>query len=139
MTIIWYMVPQTSTATDRFFLSSRAIFGPFTPEELKKFKKCLEISAFYTSVQKIMTICYTVPQIWCVMDVIVIFHFGLFLAFYSPNTRKNENFKNMEKMPGDVVIVHVHHKLQWCMVPEIWCKTESWKDGWTDRRTEKVT
>ena len=43
-------------------------------------KKPLEISSFYTSVPKVMTICYTVPKIWCMMDVIFIFHFGLFFA-----------------------------------------------------------
>ena len=34
----------------------------------------------YTSLPKIMIICYIVPEIWCVTDVIVIFHFGLFFA-----------------------------------------------------------
>ena len=46
----------------------------------KKKKKWLEISSFYTSVPKLIIICYTVPEIWCMMDVIVIFHFGLFFA-----------------------------------------------------------
>ena len=35
---------------------------------------------FYTSVPKIMIICHTFPEIWHVMDVIVIFYFGLFFA-----------------------------------------------------------
>ena len=47
----------------------------------KKRKKDLEISLFYNSVSKIMIICYTVPEIWCVTDVIAIFHFGFFFAF----------------------------------------------------------
>ena len=46
----------------------------------KKWKKRLEISSFYTSVPKIMIIGYTVPEIWQVTDVIVIFHFGQFFA-----------------------------------------------------------
>ena len=46
----------------------------------KKWKKNLEISSFYTSVPKIMIICYTVPEIWCVMDEIVLFHFGPIFA-----------------------------------------------------------
>ena len=29
-----------------------------------------------------MIICYTVPEIWCVTDVIVIFHFGIFFALF---------------------------------------------------------
>ena len=47
---------------------------------LKKWNKHLEILSFYKSVPKIMIICYTVPEIWCMMDVIVIFHFVLFFA-----------------------------------------------------------
>ena len=66
------------------------IFCPFTPLKtwnikiLKKWKKCLEISSFYTSAPKITIICYTVPKIWRMMDVIFIFHFGHFLPFYTP-------------------------------------------------------
>ena len=79
------------------YFSIWAIFCPFTPltaqnDSFKKWKKHQEISPFYTNVQKIMIICYTVPEIWCVMDVIVIFHFGLFFALLPPNSPKNENF-----------------------------------------------
>ena len=67
-----------------------AIFCPFIPltaqkhKIWKKWKKYLEISSFYTSVSKIMIICYTVPEIWCVTNVIVIFYFGLFFALLYP-------------------------------------------------------
>ena len=65
-----------------------AIFSPFTSltaqkikiKKKKQRKKHLETLSFYTSVPKIMLICYTVPEIWRVTDVIVIFHFGLFFA-----------------------------------------------------------
>ena len=63
-------------------------FLPFCPantlknENIKNEKKALEIS-FYTSVPKIMIICYTVLEIWCVTDVII-FHFGLFFALLPP-------------------------------------------------------
>ena len=50
----------------------------------EKKKKCLEIPSFYTSVPKIMIICYTVPEIWYVMDVNVIFHFGLYFSLLPP-------------------------------------------------------
>ena len=46
---------------------------------LKKWKKRLEIWSFYMRVTKIMIICYAVPEIWHVTD-IIIFHFGLFLT-----------------------------------------------------------
>ena len=50
-----------------FCLSFWTVFCPFTPltiqkiKILKKWKKPLEILSFYTSVPKIMIICYTVP------------------------------------------------------------------------------
>ena len=71
------------------FLSFLTVFYSFTPlKKLKPFeklkKKHLEISSFSTSLPKIMIICYTVLEIWCVMDVSVIFHFGLFFAFLPP-------------------------------------------------------
>ena len=66
----------------------------------KKWKKHPEIS-FYTSEPKIMIICYTVPGIWCVTDVIV--RWGTHLcAFFHPSicrapflrncTSSNHNF-----------------------------------------------
>ena len=83
------------------YFSFWTIFCPFTPltaqkiKILKKWKKHLEISSFYTSVPKIMIICYTVPEIWYVTDVIVIFYFGFFPPFYPPNSPKNQNLKKV--------------------------------------------
>ena len=54
-------------------------------ENFKKITKCLETSWFYIGVPKIMVICYTVPEIWCMMNVIV-FHFGLFFCPFAPLT-----------------------------------------------------
>ena len=55
-------------------------FTPNSPKNdiFKKMKKTLEISLFNKSVPKIMLICFTVPEIWHVTDIIVIFHFGLY-------------------------------------------------------------
>ena len=50
----------------------------------KKLKKRPEISSFYTSVPKIMIIGYSVPEMWRVADVIVVFHFGQFFALLPP-------------------------------------------------------
>ena len=44
-----------------------------------------------------MILCYIASEIWHMADVIVIFHFGLFLPFYPPSSPKNENFKTMKK------------------------------------------
>ena len=65
-------------------------FLPFYPlynpknKNFTKIKKTVEISSFYTSVPKIMILFYTVPEIWCVTDVIAIFYFGIFFALYTP-------------------------------------------------------
>ena len=75
-----------------WYFSLWAIVCPFTPltaqkiKSLKKQKKYLEISSFYTCVPKIMIRWNMVPEIWCMTDVIVISHLGYFLPFY-PLTR----------------------------------------------------
>ena len=127
---VWFLIYQARQTYDIWFLgSSLAIFCPFTPlkwkyhkiEKKKKKKKYLEIS-FYTSVPKIMIIGYTVPEIWHMMDVIIIF-LGYFLPFYCSNHQKNENVKKIKK----------HLEISWfytsagkfmiiCYTaPEIWC------------------
>ena len=121
------MVPEIWSATDRIFLLSWTFFCPFTPLTAQKIKiykkkkkkwkkKILQISSFYTRVPKIMIIGYTVPEIWHMRDVIVIFHFGQkfliygvrqnFLSFwaifcppptfYPPISSKNENLKKIK-------------------------------------------
>ena len=81
---------------------------------LKKWKKHLEILSFYMSVPKIMIICYTVPEIWHVADVILIFSFwAIFYPFTSLTTHKIK-IKKKEKNP-----VRYHH-FTWCMIPAIY-------------------
>ena len=69
----------------------------------KEWKKCQEIS-FYTLVPKVMIIGYTVPEIWCMAHVILFLILSYFLPFYPSNSPKNENFKRMKKMPGDIIL-----------------------------------
>ena len=70
------------------YFSFWAIFYPIpslTTQKIKIYKKerKLEISLFYNGTPKIMIICYTPPEIWCMTDVIV-FHFGPFFALLPP-------------------------------------------------------
>ena len=91
------MVLEIWSTTDRIFCYF-GHFCPFTPlttqkiKTLKKRKKFLEIS-FYTTVPKIMIICYTVPGIWRVTDVICVFFFlpscAIFCLF-TPQLPKKE-------------------------------------------------
>ena len=86
-----------------------ALLAPSSPknENFKTIKnKFLEISSFNTSVPKIIIICYNVPEIWCVTDVIVVFHFGLYFAPLAPKSPKNEYFETKQKNPGDIIILH---------------------------------
>ena len=70
---------------------------------------CLEISSFYTILPKIIIIGYTVPETWRVMDVIVIFYFGL--SFTPLTVRKIKiSKKKMKKIPGDIIILHKYTK-----------------------------
>ena len=91
------------------YFSFWAIFCPFIPlpawkiKILKKWKRHMEMSSFYTSVSKIMIICYTDPEIWHVTD-IIIFHFELFLPFYQNNSPKN--FKKMKETLDNIIILH---------------------------------
>ena len=85
----WFLRYEVQQAD--FISAFLAIFCPFNPitaqkmkYQSKKRKKQLEISSFYTGVPKTMIIDYTVPEIWHVTDVIVIFHFGLFFALLPP-------------------------------------------------------
>ena len=108
------MVPEIWSSTDRMFLSLWAIFCPFNSplsqtarkiKNWKKWKRHLEISSFYKIVPKIIIICYTVPEIWCVMDVIVIFHFGLCFSLLRPlTTPKNEKFEIMKKRSWGIIL-----------------------------------
>ena len=89
--------------------------------EIKHIKH-MEISSFYTGVPKIMMMAYTVPDIWQVTDVIVIFYFGLYFSLYPtppppppPNSPKNKNIKKMMKIPGDITILpKIHDHMLYC-------------------------
>ena len=49
-----------------------------------------------------------VPEIWCVTDVIVTSHFGLFFALLPPKQPKK--LKLMKKTLGDIIILHISTK-----------------------------
>ena len=110
-----------------------AIFCSFTPltaqkiKISKKWNKKLEISSFYTSVPKLMIICYTVPEIWCVMDVTFIFHFGPFFALLLPITA--QKLKISKKWKKDLEISSFYTIVPKIMiinytVSEIWHVTD---------------
>ena len=64
---------------------------------------------------------------------LIFFISGYFLHFYLPNGLKNQKLKNMKKIPGDIIILHMYTKnydqmIHGSWVPEIWCMTEEKSD-----------
>ena len=141
MTIIWYMVPDTWSMKDNF-LSFWAIFCCFTPLTnwkitiLKKFKKHLEILSFCTSAPKII-ICYTVPGIWHMTEVIFFPFWAIFCPF-TPNSPKNQNKKKKKKhlVISSFYTCVLKIMITWCTVPEIWCMMDRWMDRWKNWHIE---
>ena len=94
--IIGYTVPEIWDVADVIVIFHFPLFfallPPKQPEKQKfqkneKKKNQLKKSSFYTSVPKLMIICYNVPEIWCMTDVIAIFSFwAIFRPFYPPNS-----------------------------------------------------
>ena len=46
-----------------------------------------------------------VPEIQSATDKIFC-HFGQFIVFLPSKNLKNQNFEKMEKLPGDIIIIH---------------------------------
>ena len=103
---IWHMADVSIfiLSYQVFFLKLPAYTFPFyplnSPQKMKiskQWKKGLEIS-FYTSVPKIMIICYPVPEIWHVSDVIFIFHFGQWMfSPFTPLTAQKRKISKQRK------------------------------------------
>ena len=96
--LFWTICTFTSLKTQKFKI-------------LKKWKNHLEMLSFYTSVPNIMIICYIVPDIWHMMDVII-FHFGLLFACLPPLTiQKLKISKNEKNTWRYYHFTHVYQKL----------------------------
>ena len=134
--MICYTVPEIWHVTDVIIFHFGPFFALFS-QKLKFKKNLLEISSFYNSVPKIMIICYTVPEIQHVTDVIAIFHFGPFFTLLPPNSPKNQKFwKNERNAWRYHRFTYVYQKL-WSddvyMVPKILCVMYRWTDRKSDR------
>ena len=79
-----------------------------------------------------MTVCYTVPEIQRVTDVIFIFHSRLFFALLPPNNKKNQNLR-LEISSFYTFNKNYDHMMygSWDMV------RDGWADGWTDGKSDR--
>ena len=106
----WDMVPD-----GRNYLPFWVIFCPFTPitplkikikKKKKKKRKALEIPSFYISVLKIIIRRYMVRRNRCNSY----FSFWAIFCLFTnspPNDPKNQNFKKMKKLLGNIIILHI--------------------------------
>ena len=111
------------------YFSFWAIFCPFislTAQKIKikrkmkkkNKKKHLKIASFYICLPKIVIRC-TVPGIWCLTDVIVISHLGLFFDLLPPLTA--QKIKILKKYKKHMDVPKNHGQMMygsWDMVPD---------------------
>ena len=97
---------------------------------LKKWKKLLKISSFYTCVPKTRIIWGTVPEIWSEAD-ITFCHFRPFLPFYPPNDPENQKFEKMEKLSGDIIILHIYYNHMMYASWDMMCYRQNFLSFWT--------
>ena len=103
-----------------FFCHLGSFFSSFTAwknENFKKMKKTLEISSFYTSLPKFMIICYTVPEIWRVTDVLLFFILGYIFPIYKWKKMKQPKtwkFQKNEKKGLEISFYANHDHILYC-------------------------
>ena len=113
---VWCMINVIIFHFGPFFvLSQRHPPPPLPPpptnspknQNFEKTKKSLEIASFYTSVSKIMITCYTVPDIWCVINVII--NYFSFWAIFCPFTPPTPTPKQSKKSEMKKTACRYHH------------------------------
>ena len=108
--IIWCMVPDIWSATDRIFWYFGIFFWPFTPLTTQKIK-ILQKWTFHTIAPLMTIIWYMIPEIWTTKDRIFV-SLGQFLPFYPTNNPKNQKFQKNEKTWRYHHFKHVYQKQQ---------------------------
>ena len=82
------MFPEIWTVADRIFCHLDHFVPVYPPNNLKIKKKKMKnekstISLLYNGVPKTIVICYTVSDVWRIVDVTVIVHFGVSFTLLS--------------------------------------------------------
>ena len=156
MTIIWCMVLEIWSTTDKIFCHSGPFFAlPPPPPEfliildhfypftlvttwkikiLKNWKISLEILSFYTCVPQMTNTWCIVPEIWS-MTGRILGYFGSFFTLLPPPPLTTQKIKILKKWKKHLRISSFtcvpKIMIRWYTVPEKWCTAE--------RRMEKVT
>ena len=104
---------------------------PLTTRKIKIFKKWkkhldLEMSSFYTCVPKITIIWCMLPEIWNTTDITL--SFWAILCSFTPLLTPKVKIWNKSKSDLEILSYYTcvsWMKIIWCMVPEIWGRTNS--------------
>ena len=124
MTIIWCMVPEIWSMTDRELFVILDRFSKFwKTKTLITLHKCTKNHDH---------------MLYCAWDMApdksnCYFSFwSIFAPFYPANSPKNQNLKKWEKnlKISSFSTCVPKTMIRWCRIPEIWCTI----DGWTDRQ-----
>ena len=106
MTIIWCIVPEIRSTTDRIFCYSGLFFAILTALNiLKKWRQTWRYYHFINVCHK-----WQSHHVWFlkygVQRTTLFVILDRFLPFYPPNNLKNQNFKKMKKTPSNFIIFH---------------------------------
>ena len=112
MAIIWCMVSQIWSATDKLFCHSRPFFAllpPYGPRKSKFWKNEQHTWWYYHFTNAyhkwqsydVWFLRYEMKQ---TEFLVILDHF---LPFYPPNNPKNQNFEKLKKTPEDIVNLHM--------------------------------
>ena len=110
MTIMWCMVPEIWSVTDRIVCHFGPFFCPSTPnpknQNFEKIKKNTWRYYHFTNVYhkwQSYDVWFLRYGAWQTEFFVILDHF---LPFYPPNNPKNQNFEKLKKTPGDIIILH---------------------------------
>ena len=138
----WFLKHRAQQTEVLVILDNFLPFYPMT-QKIKILTKRLEISLFYKGVPKILIICYTISEIWCVKYVIYKFHFGLFFAPLTPpplTIWKIKILNKWKKTPKDIIILLMCTKNYDHIMYSSWDMVHNrCMDRQMDKQTEKVT
>ena len=115
MTIIWCMVPETLSTSDRTFCHFGSFLALLSPKQLEKLKfwknkKNMWSYYYFTQVYHLWQsydLWFLRYEAWKT-ELFVILDY--FLLWYPHNNPKNQNFKKLKKMTGDIIILHKCYK-----------------------------
>ena len=117
MKIVWCLVAEIWSATDRIFCHFRSFFAflPHQQHEKSKFWKKApgDIIILHKCTKNHDHMLYTVLKIWCVTYAISFW--AIFCTFTLLTAPKTKIKKKLKKTPGDVLILHMCTKLFICI------------------------